>query len=121
MKIIEADREKEWEENMNTILIVVRLFLRSTIAHLIFRQVSLLALLVAAFLVETTKLLRDDPNDIIKAAIVHLSAQFNNSAIGRFETSPFRPTTKDIVLNTLLLISLALNLVAAVVAMLVKQ
>jgi hypothetical protein len=76
---------------------------------------------VAAFLVETTKLLRDDPNDVMTAAIVHLSAQYNDSAIGRFETLPFKPTSKDIAVNTLLLISLALNLVAAVVAMLVKQ
>jgi hypothetical protein len=84
-------------------------------------QASLLAALVAAFLVETTKLLRDDPNDVMRAAIVHLSAQYNDSAIGRFETSPFKPASKDIAVNTLLLISLALNLVAAVVAMLVKQ
>jgi hypothetical protein len=57
----------------------------------------------------------------MKAAIVHLSAQYSNSTIGQFEISAFKPTAKDIVLNTLLLISLALNLVAAVVAMLVKQ
>ncbi|PVG03837.1 hypothetical protein CPB86DRAFT_671311, partial [Serendipita vermifera] len=105
MRIVESGREKEWEENMNTILIVA----------------SLLAALVAAFLVETTKLLRDDPNDIIKAVMIHLSLQLNNSAIGPFETPPFKVTRNDITVNTILLISLALNLVAAVIAMLVKQ
>jgi hypothetical protein len=58
---------------------------------------------------------------ITKEAIIHLSAQYNNSAIGKFTTSPFRPSIKDVAVNSLLLISLALNLVAAVFAMLIKQ
>jgi hypothetical protein len=76
---------------------------------------------VAGFLIETTKLLRDDPSQVIKEAIIHLSTQYNNSAIGRFEPTPFRASSKDIMVNTVLSISLALNLVAAVMAMLIKQ
>ncbi|PVG03848.1 hypothetical protein CPB86DRAFT_694572, partial [Serendipita vermifera] len=105
MKLIESDREKEWEENMNTILVVA----------------SLLAAVVSAFLIETTKLLQDDPTEILKAAMIHLSAQYNNSAIGHFQPTSFRATAKDVAVNVLLLVSLALNLVAAVMAMLIKQ
>ncbi|KAG8862690.1 hypothetical protein FRC20_011079 [Serendipita sp. 405] len=105
MKIVEADREKEWEENMNTILIVA----------------SLLAAIVAAFLIETTKLLREDTNQTLRDATIHLSAQYYNSSIGHYETSPFRAKATDVTLNSLLIISLSLDLVAAVVAMLIKQ
>ncbi|KAG8814653.1 hypothetical protein FRC19_001601, partial [Serendipita sp. 401] len=105
MRIVEAEREKEWEENMNTILIVA----------------SLLAAVVSAFLIETTKLLQEDSNQILKDAVVRLSAQYNNSTVGHYEMPPFRAKATDIATNTLLIISLSLNLVAAVVAMLVKQ
>jgi Family of unknown function (DUF6535) len=72
--------------------------------------------------VETTKLLQEDPNSTMKAAMIHLSAQFNNnSAVGVFENPPFQATASDVLVNALLLTSLALNLVAVVVAMLVKQ
>jgi hypothetical protein len=68
------------------------------------------------------KLLSENPNEIMKAAIIHLSAQFSNSsALGAFQPPPFQVSANDILVNILLLISLALNLVAVVVAMLVKQ
>lgn len=106
IRIIEADREKEWEENMNAILVVASLF----------------AAVLSAVLVETTKLLREDPNDTVKAAIIHISGQYNNcSAVGAFQAPQFQASANDIVVNCILLTSLALNLVAVVVAMLVKQ
>jgi hypothetical protein len=71
--------------------------------------------------VETTKLLSEDTNETMKSAIIHLSAQYNGSAIGPFKNMPFQATTRDILVNCILLSSLALNLVAVVVAMLVKQ
>jgi hypothetical protein len=124
MRIVDTEREKEWDENMNTILVVVRLaqtYNHSRSPDSIDGQASLFAAFLSAFLVETTKLLREDPNDTIKLAIIHLSAQYNRSAIGSFESPPFQATANDILVNSLLLTSLALNLVAVVVAMLVKQ
>lgn len=77
--------------------------------------------MVSATLLETTKLLREDPNDVIRTAIIHLSAQYNRSALGAFDASPFEVSAGDVTINSLLLTSLALNLIAVVVAMLVKQ
>jgi len=58
----------------------------------------------------------------MKAAIIHLSAQFSNSsAVGAFQSPPFQVAGNDVLVNVFLLTSLALNLVAVVVAMLVKQ
>src|SRR6202000_3265083 len=76
---------------------------------------------LSSLLVQTTGLLQEDTNDTIKSAIIHLSAQYNGSAIGPFEPSPFQVNESDIVVNSLLLTSLSLNLVAVVMAMLVKQ
>jgi hypothetical protein len=108
---------------MNAILVVVCLSHSSDVfsAYAI-SQASLFAAFLSAFLVETTKLLQEDPNDIMKAAIIHLSAQFSNSsAVGAFQSPPFQVTGNDVLVNVFLLTSLALNLVAVVVAMLVKQ
>ena len=69
----------------------------------------------------TTGLLQEDTDETIMSALIYLSAQYNNSAIGPFQPSPFEVQDGDIVVNVLLLTSLSLNLVAVVVAMLVKQ
>jgi Family of unknown function (DUF6535) len=65
-------------------------------------------------------MLDQDKAEVTMNAIVHLSMQMNNSAVGPFTPTSFETTPGAIAVNGLLYASLGVTLVSAMVAMLVK-
>ena len=83
-------------------------------------QAGLLAAALSAFLVYTIPQLQSNSTDISKDILLHISLQLSNSSVPAYVEPPSFVTTNAAVVNTLLFTSLALVVVDAYLAVLIR-
>jgi hypothetical protein len=102
---VDKTREREWVEALDTMLVFTGLF----------------AAFLSAFIVNAMQNLQEDPTDVLKSTILHLSLQMHNSSVGAFVPEPFTVPHSVTAVNILYFASLSLVIVTALVAMTVKS
>jgi len=102
---VDKTREREWVEALDTILVFTGLF----------------AAFLSAFIVDAMQNLQEDPTDVLKNTMLHLSLQLHNSSVGAFVPEPFTVPHSVAAVNILYFASLSLVIVTAFVAMMVKS
>jgi len=121
MEIIDREREKEWLEQMDTILIFVCLTSLCRQPELIGCQAALFAGFISAFLIELLGRLEPDPMDIIQGVLIHQTQMMRNSSLGPYVPPVFSPPEHIVIVNALFYASLGVMLLAAFIAMLIKS
>lgn len=102
---VDWTREREWVEALDTMLVFTGLF----------------AAFLSAFIVDAMQNLQEDPTDVLKSTMLHLSLQMHNSSIGAFVPEPFTVPHSVAAVNVLYFTSLSLVIITAFVAMMVKS
>jgi len=87
---------------------------------MIWLQDGLFAAFLSAFLVFTIPQLQPNSTDIAMDVLIHISQQLSNSTIPAFAPTEFTASPNTVVVNLLFFLSLALVLIDAFLAMLVK-
>jgi len=121
MEIIDREREKEWLEQMDTILIFVCLTSLCRQPELIGCQAALFAGFISAFLIELLGRLEPDPMDIIQDVLIYQTQMMRNSSLGPYVPPVFSPPEHIVIVNALFYASLGVMLLAAFIAMLIKS
>ena len=114
-------REVEWRDLADTILVFVCMNTLYDIELLTWLQDGLFAAFLSAFLVFTIPRLQPNSTDIALDALVHISQQLSNSTTPAYVPSEFAVSPSIAVVNILFFLSLALVLIDAFLAMLVKS
>jgi len=102
---VDRTREREWVESLDTMLVFTGLF----------------AAFLSAFIVDAMQSLQEDPTDVLKSTMLHLSLQMHNSSIGPFVPEPFTVPRSVAAVNILYFASLSLLVITASIAMTVKS
>ncbi len=84
-------------------------------------QAGLFAAFLSAFLIELLSRLEEDPKDVIQDILIYQTLMMRNASLGPYEPSTFSPPNNIVVVNTLFYASLSLMLLAAFIAMLIKN
>ena len=113
-------RETEWRDLADTVLVFVCVDTRDDICLLIWPQDGLFAAFLSAFLVFLIPLLQPNSTDVALDALIHISQQLSNSTTPAFVPTSFQVSPTAVVVNMLFFLSLALVLIDAFLAMLVK-
>jgi hypothetical protein len=121
MEIIDREREKEWLEQMDTILIFVGLTPLWCRPGLMGCQAALFAGFMSAFLIELLGRLEPDPIDIIQDVLIYQTHMMRNSSLGPYVPADFSPPEHIVIVNALFYASLGVMLLAAFIAMLIKS
>jgi hypothetical protein len=114
-------REVEWRDLADTILVFVCMDTLYGTYLLIWFQDGLFAAILAAFLVFLIPQLRPSSTDVAMDALIHISKQLSNSTTPAFVPTAFQVSPNAAVVNTLFFLSLALVLIDAFLAMLIKS
>ncbi|PVF96428.1 hypothetical protein CPB86DRAFT_512391 [Serendipita vermifera] len=106
-KASEVDREmiKDWNDSLNTLLIFTALY----------------SAVLTAFIIESMKLLEEDPAETTRDILLTLSRQLANSSFPPFEPTAYETPQYAIVVNGLFFTSLSCALIAALLAVLALQ
>ena len=88
---------------------------------LIWLQAGLFAAFLSAFLIFTITQLQPSSNDIAVGVLIHISQQLNNATVPAYATPEFTVSSKVAAVNVGFFLSLALVLVDAFLAMLIKS
>ncbi|PVG03069.1 hypothetical protein CPB86DRAFT_811182 [Serendipita vermifera] len=106
-KASEVDREmiKDWNDSLNTLLIFTALY----------------SAVLTAFIIESMKLLQENPAETTRDILVIVSRQLANSSFPPFEPTAYQTPQYAIVVNGLFFISLSCALIAALLAVLALQ
>jgi hypothetical protein len=120
---LDKAREKEYREAFDSLLLFVRRVhwgsLRQSLTQF---QAGLFSAVVTAFVVGTLAPLQDSSSQAMADALRHISLQLHDSAISPLPLrDSTRPSPISIRVNVLWLISLVMSLMAALLAILVKQ
>jgi len=121
MEIIDREREKEWLEQMDTILIFVCLTSFRRQPELMRCQAALFAGFLSSFLIELLGRLEPDPMDIIQDVLIYQTQMMRNSSLGPYVAPDFSPPEYIVVVNALFYASLGVMILAAFIAMLIKS
>jgi hypothetical protein len=81
----------------------------------------LFAAFLSAFLIELLGRLEEDPADVIQDILIYQTLMMRNTSLGPFEPSTFSPPSHIVAVNALFYASLSLMLLAAFIAMLIKN
>jgi len=121
MGIIDREREKEWLEQMDTILIFVcpTSFWRQH--ELMSCQAALFAGFLSSFLIELLGRLEPDHMDTIQDVLIYQTQMMRNSSLGPYVAPDFSPPEYIVVVNALFYASLGVMILAAFIAMLIKS
>ena len=114
-------REIEWRDLADTILVFVCLSTLYDALLLIWLQDGLFAAFLSAFLVFTIPQLQANSTDITMDVLIHISQQLSNSTIPAYTPTEFTVSPSIATVNVLFFLSLALVLIDAFLAMLVKS
>ena len=114
-------REVEWRDLADTILVFVCLNTLYDALMLIWPQDGLFAAFLSAFLVYTIPQLQPNSTDIAMDVLIHISQQLSNSTTPAYSPTEFTVSHSIAVVNMLFFLSLALVLIDAFLAMLVKS
>ncbi|PVG03066.1 hypothetical protein CPB86DRAFT_869979 [Serendipita vermifera] len=106
-KASEVDREmiKDWSDNLNTLLIFTALY----------------SAVLTAFIIESMKLLEEDPAETTRDILLVVSRQLANSSFPAFEPTTYEAPRFAIIVNGLFFTSLSCALIAALLAVLALQ
>ncbi|PVF92406.1 hypothetical protein CPB86DRAFT_877907 [Serendipita vermifera] len=106
-KASEVDREmiKDWNDSLNTLLIFTALY----------------SAVLTAFIIESMKLLEEDPVETTRDILIVVSRQLANSSFPPFEPTSYQTPQYAIVVNGLFFTSLSCALIAALIAVLALQ
>ncbi|PVF97761.1 hypothetical protein CPB86DRAFT_759745 [Serendipita vermifera] len=106
-KVAEVDREmiKDWNDSLNTLLIFTALY----------------SAVLTAFIIESMKLLEEDPAETTRDILLIVSRQLANSSFPAFEPTAYETPRYAIIVNSLLFTSLSCALIAALLAVLALQ
>ncbi|PVF97755.1 hypothetical protein CPB86DRAFT_706511, partial [Serendipita vermifera] len=106
-KANEIDREliKDWNESLNLLLIFTALY----------------SSVLTAFIIESMKLLEEDPADTTLNVLLVMSNQLANRSLPAFERIEFKAPRYAIIVNGLFFTSLSCALIAALLAVLALQ
>jgi len=121
MEIVDREREKEWLEQMDTILIFVCLTSLCRQPELIGCPAALFAGFISAFLIELLGRLEPDPIDITQDVLIYQTQMMRNSSLGPYVPPVFSPPEHIVIVNALFYASLGVTLLAAFIAMLIKS
>ena len=121
MEIIDREREKEWLEQMDTILIFVPPTSIRRRPELMGFQAALFAGFLSSFLIELLGRLEQDPIDIIQDVLIYQTQMMRNSSLGPYVPPDFSPPEHIVVVNVLFYASLGVMILAAFIAMLIKS
>ena len=113
-------REIEWRDLADTVLVFVCLSTLIDMWLFMWFQDGLFAAFLSAFLVFLIPQLQPNSTDVTMDVLIHISQQLSNSTIPAFEPTAFQISSNAAVVNTLFFFSLALVLIDAFLAMLVK-
>ena len=114
-------REIEWRDLADTILVFVCLSTLSDAPLLICLQDGLFAAFLSAFLVFTIPQLQPSSADITMDVLIHISQQLSNLTTPAYAPAEFTVSPSIAAVNVLFFLSLALVLIDAFLAMLVKS
>ncbi|PVG04036.1 hypothetical protein CPB86DRAFT_842303, partial [Serendipita vermifera] len=106
-KASEVDREmiKDWNDSLNTLLIFAALY----------------SAILTAFIIESMKLLQEDPAETTRDILFSISHQLANNSIPAFQRVEYETPEYAVVVNGLLFTSLSCSLIAALLAVLALQ
>ncbi|PVF92405.1 hypothetical protein CPB86DRAFT_877906 [Serendipita vermifera] len=106
-KASEVDREmiKDWNDSLNTLLIFTALY----------------SAVLTAFIIESMKLLEEDPAKTTRDILLVLSRQLANGSFPPFEPTVYQIPQYAIIVNGLFFTSLSCALIAALLAVLALQ
>src|SRR5258706_4350949 len=113
-------RELEWRDLADTVLVFVCVDTHHDIWLLIWFQDGLFAAFLSAFLVFLIPQLQTSSADVAMDVLIHISQQLSNSTTPAFEPTAFQVPSNAAAVNMLFFLSLALVLIDAFLAMLVK-
>jgi len=113
-------REVEWRDLADTVLVFVRQDTLCSTYLLTWFQDGLFAAFLSAFLVVLIPRLEPSSTDVAMDVLIHISQQLSNSTTPAFEPTTFQVPSNAAAVNMLFFLSLALVLVDAFLAMLVK-
>ena len=111
-------REVEWRDLADTILVFVCLTTLYDTSLLIWPQDGLFTAFLSAFLVFTIPQLQPNSTDVV---LIHISQQLSNSTTPAYTPTEFTVSPSIAAVNVLFFLSLALVLIDAFLAMLVKS
>ncbi|KIM23320.1 hypothetical protein M408DRAFT_77782, partial [Serendipita vermifera MAFF 305830] len=113
---------KDWNDSLNFLLVFVSkpvtLF---QYMSLIKRQAAIFAAVLTALIVESMRLLREDPQDVTNALLLQISNQLSNRTIPAYHQTAFEPPAFAVIVNALLFASICCSLIAALAAVLALQ
>ena len=113
-------REVEWRDLADTVLVFVCIDTQHGVWLLIWFQDGLFAAFLSAFLVFLIPQLQTNSTDVAMDVLIHISQQLSNSTTPAFEPAAFQVSPNAAAVNMLFFLSLALVLIDAFLAMLVK-
>ncbi|PVG00277.1 hypothetical protein CPB86DRAFT_813317 [Serendipita vermifera] len=102
---IDKEDIREWNDSLNTLLIFAALY----------------SAILAAFIIESMKMLQEDSADATRDILLVMSKQLANSSTAAFEETPFVASTYAVRVNIFLFINLLCGLIAASSAVLALQ
>ena len=79
------------------------------------------AAFLSAFLIELLSRLEEDPKDVIQDILIYQTLMMRNASLGPYEPPTFSPPNHIVAVNALFYASLSLMLLAAFIAMLIKN
>ncbi|KIM24315.1 hypothetical protein M408DRAFT_234515, partial [Serendipita vermifera MAFF 305830] len=103
--IRDDDLIKDWNDSLNFLLIFAAIF----------------AAVLTALIVESMKLLQQDPQDASNAILIHISAQLANNTISAYQETTFEAPRYAVIVNILLFSSLCCSLAAALAGVIALQ
>jgi len=113
-------REVEWRDLADTVLVFVCIDTPYDMWLLIPFQDGLFAAFLSAFLIFLIPQLQPNSTDVAMDVLIHISQQLSNSTTPAFEPTAFQVSYNAAAVNMLFFLSLALVLIDAFLAMLVK-
>ncbi len=113
-------REVEWRDLADTVLVFVCKDTPQGAYMLIRFQDGLFAAFLSAFLIFLVPQLQTSSTDVTMEVLIHISQQLSNSTTPAFEPTAFQVSPNVAAVNSLFFLSLALVLIDAFLAMLVK-
>jgi len=113
-------REVEWRDLADTVLVFVCTDTPYDMRLLMRFQDGLFAAFLSAFLIFLIPQLQPNSTDVAMDVLIHISQQLSNSTTSAFEPTAFQVSPSAAAVNMLFFLSLALVLIDAFLAMLVK-
>jgi len=121
--IEDSEREREWQELLDVILVFVRPRQRELYSVQLTQsitQAALFASVLSTFLIETLSSLQEDPLDAIQNILLYQTLVMQNRTAGPYVAPTFSPPPYAVAVNTLFFASLGVVLVTAFLCMLAK-